>query len=279
MKAWRNVGIAAMTGCLIGVVSCEGDDKQSGPSADAASDSSAQTCNGTVCTAPTGAEFNQVTTCCLSGGGCGLEAPFVSQCLAPSQPGAFDITCVPFTPPRGEQMDGCCGPNGCGALNPFMGCISNTDLGREAVACNYDPTNDCRAVAEIPCDGAEDCAAGEHCCAKSANAGYVEFGCFASCTALAANAGDATWVELCHDGDTCEDAAMSCHASSSLPSSLARCSLTGRLSAPAGSANPGEVHCGTDVCGSGEKCCLRDPYPAYCTPTTTECRCHPTDGG
>ena len=113
----------------------------------------APACDRTACTAPIGAKSANVETCCMGDGSCGLTSPTVGDtCLAPSQPGRADEACAPFEDPKAGRLDGCCGPSGCGALNPWIGCIANADLGLGEVSCAYDPTNDCTTLTAVGCD-------------------------------------------------------------------------------------------------------------------------------
>lgn len=233
------------------------------------------TCGSQMCTAPTGASFSNVTPCCQDSGECGLNWSISPECLAPSLPGTSDPTCVSFAPPTGMTLEGCCGPSGCGAINPFMGCVPNSVLGRPDVACMYDPTNDCSQLTEVTCDGAEDCPSGQQCCTRFAGNGFTDFGCYDSCAALNADAGSADWRQLCHAGDTCEDPTYTCTTSVYLPTFLTRCYNMGTAADTTLSSAADEINCGAQTCGSGEKCCLRDPYEPFCAPATDDCKCHP----
>jgi hypothetical protein len=142
----------------------------------------------------------------------------------------------------------------------------------------------CTMSVGTTCDGPEDCPSGQRCCGKWEQQ-YTEFGCFASCDALTGDAmpgpggGGALWFDLCHPGDTCEVMGAECLTSPMyLPSSLSRCYDPGSGSAPNASLGKGagQVNCGTDVCGAGEKCCLRGPMlDPYCAPTSATCSCTP----
>ena len=140
----------------------------------------------------------------------------------------------------------------------------------------------CELSVGLSCDGAEDCPAGQRCCGKWDNE-YMEFGCFASCLAQQGDAqpgpgGGPLWLELCHAGDTCEDSTTECLTSDYLPSSLSRCFDQGMPPDPNLGRAAGQLNCGTDVCGSGEKCCLREPLDTpYCAPTSATCECNPSD--
>jgi len=60
-----------------------------------------------------------------------------------------------------------------------------------------------------------------------------------------------------------------------LPLSFSRCYTMGDMPNAALGKKAGEVNCGTDVCGTGEKCCLRGLEPPYCAPTAATCECNP----
>jgi hypothetical protein len=136
----------------------------------------------------------------------------------------------------------------------------------------------CLAVSTA-CDGAEDCGAGQRCCARfegqPPSGRYVEFGCFDSCNAAGDDGGGAgTWLELCHAGDTCEDAALICTTSDFLPSSLARCfDVDAAAPDPGLSKTADAINCGTEVCGTGEQCCIRQPLEPYCALASEACQC------
>ena len=49
-----------------------------------------------------------------------------------------------------------------------------------------------------------------------------------------------------------------------------------------GSTAAGEINCGENVCGSGEKCCISVPGLAVCVPESQSCTCvttEPDDAG
>ena len=239
-------------------------------------------CGGQMCGTPIGAEIADVTTCCMDDESCGLTSPTINgTCLAPSQPGRADPSCAGFDDPRAGYQDGCCGPSGCGALNPWIGCIGNADLGRATVACEYDPTNTCDVLAAVTCDGAEDCPSGEICCGRYDGANFVEFGCFSSCGDMpATGSNDAAWRQICHAADTCENPMDTCTTSQALPPTLTRCiSGFGSPADPATDSSAGRINCGSTLCEVGEQCCLREPGGAYCAPSGTRCRCQTPDSG
>jgi hypothetical protein len=143
----------------------------------------------------------------------------------------------------------------------------------------------CTTAVGVTCDGPEDCPAGQRCCGKYQQQ-YVEFGCFDSCIAQQGDAqpalgGGALWFDLCHPGDACEDSTAQCLTSAYLPKSLSRClpaSLMGMAMGGPPNATLGkgkdQVNCGTDVCGTGEKCCIRGATLApYCAPSGATCDC------
>jgi hypothetical protein len=144
----------------------------------------------------------------------------------------------------------------------------------------------CTSSVGTACDGPEDCPSGQRCCGKWEQE-YTEFGCYASCDALTGDAmpgpggGGALWFDLCHPGDTCEVMGAECLTSPMyLPPSLSRCYDPGSGSAPNASLGrgAGQVNCGSDVCGAGEKCCLRGPMlDPYCAPSSATCSCTPPE--
>jgi hypothetical protein len=257
------------------VASCSSDTKPAVGQKDAARDGGAgTTCGGTPCSLPEGAGIERIATCCTDDGKCGLKLPFASQCLPANLPSQPNAACASFQPDGGNPLVGCCGQTGCGALDPFVGCVPNDALGRAAVSCKYDPNNDCTTVAAIVCDGAEDCPSGQHCCGRFSNSDYVQFGCFDACSNAPTNGAD-QWLELCHAGDTCEGTGNTCKLSQYLPAPLSRCFSMG-TDAPAGAnAEAGKVNCGSNLCGTGEKCCLRKPHDPYCAPASADCECKP----
>jgi len=243
------------------------------------------TCGGEKCTLPIGGGIERLKTCCTDSGGCGLKLPNVDKCLPrdlPGSPLAPECPASTFTTPGGDVLAKCCGPNGCGALDPFLGCVPNPDLGGKAQACTYDPTNDCSALVGVSCDGSEDCPQGKRCCGKLQGTGYVEFGCFDSCAALSDGGSPFRWLELCHPAEGCENPSFTCRGSSILPPPLTRCDAFGGSDPdPNADTSAGHVNCGQSVCGADEKCCIRSPHAPYCAKTSEPCECHPQslDGG
>jgi hypothetical protein len=250
-----------------------------------AAGSTSVTCGGTACTLSVTAGFEQLKACCTDAGGCGLKMPNIAKCLPANMPGTPSADCpLPtFAIPGGNVLPGCCGPSGCGALDSVLGCIPNSEIGAPAAACTYDPTNDCTALTGVTCDGAEDCPSGQRCCAKlQGGSSYVEFGCFDSCTALADGGVSFVWKELCHAGDTCEGTGFNCLTSTILPPPIARCDNNPVGTDPSATSDKSANHvaCGSNVCGAGEKCCVRSPHAPYCAKESEPCECHPlTDGG
>jgi len=154
----------------------------------------------------------------------------------------------------------------------------------------------CTVAVGTPCDDKEDCPNGQLCCGKYQQ-GYVEFGCYDSCLALAGDAGGGLggfggplWFELCNPKDTCEDTTAQCLTSPYLPSPLTRC-LPAQLMGMAMGGTPdatfshdkNAINCGTSVCGADEECCVRQPLEPYCAPKGAACDCNggapKADGG
>jgi hypothetical protein len=71
---------------------------------------------------------------------------------------------------------------------------------------------------EIRCDGSEDCPGGETCCGlfDQMNQSYTELSCQPSC-------GGPNELEICHDGDPCQDPGYTCSNSQYLPEYIFRC--------------------------------------------------------
>ena len=137
-------------------------------------------------------------------------------------------------------------------------------------------TGTCTTAVAVACDGPEDCPTGKLCCGKW-DQEYVQFGCFTSCQAQLADAGGARWFDLCHPGgQACEDPTQQCLNSTYLPTSLARCYTSGDPPPATLGTAAGKVNCGANVCGTGEKCCLRGTLDPYCTPSGTACSCTAT---
>jgi len=248
----------------------------------------AVTCGSTQCEPRAGIGIEKITQCCTDSNECGFQFPGATKCLLADQPGNTATACGSYTPPDvpSLRLDGCCGPQGCGKLDAFVGCIVNTDLGLPAQACTYDPTNDCSPSPEgIPCDGTEDCPTGKHCCSAIGGGGPSQTGCYDSCLALDTANTNMAWRELCHAGDKCEDPTYDCRTSQNLPPWLYRC-YTG-LGQPAGTGldtTAGKVNCGANlVCDNGQKCCSAVSASTgptlYCAGPNDECKCHLGDAG
>jgi hypothetical protein len=143
----------------------------------------------------------------------------------------------------------------------------------------------CTLAVGTSCDGKEDCPSGQRCCGKYDQTGYTEFGCFASCAALAGDAGGAgfgsgpLWFELCNPKDGCEDTTATCSTSRYLPGSLSRCLPSQIMGATSGTPDAtlkhdkDAVNCGKSVCGATEQCCVRQPLEPYCAPKGATCDC------
>jgi hypothetical protein len=280
---------AAPYGCSSETKLRAGDPDASTPAESGAPDSGGLSCGGASCEPPPGIGIERITQCCTDSGGCGLQFPGAIKCLEADQVGNAASACGSYTVPDvpNLRLDGCCGPQGCGKLDAFLGCIVNTDLGLPAATCTYDPTNDCSPpIADIPCDGSEDCPTGQRCCSAIGGGGPSQTGCYDSCVALDTGNMNAAWRELCHTSDQCEDPTFECRTSQNLPSWLFRC-VTG-LGQPAATnldTSAGRVNCGTNlVCANGQKCCAgvsASTGPTlYCAEPNEGCLCHgPGDGG
>ncbi|HEX7671299.1 MAG TPA: hypothetical protein VF395_17010, partial [Polyangiaceae bacterium] len=94
------------------------------------------------------------------------------------------------------------------------------------------------------------------------------------CAAQQVDAGQALWFDLCHPGDACEDPTATCLTSTYLPASLSRCYNTGNPPDTKLGKGKGEINCGGEVCGAGEKCCMRGvTLTPYCAPSGAACEC------
>jgi len=254
------------------------------PAADGAP--SMRTCGSTACEPKAGIGIEKITECCTDSDECGFQFPGATKCLPADVPGNTSSACGNYTVPDVPNLvlTGCCSAQGCGKLDPFLGCIVNTDLGLPAQSCTYDPTNDCSSIEGISCDGSEDCPTGQRCCASLQN-GPTQTGCYDSCVALDTANSNAFWRELCHTTDQCEDPTFECTTSGSLPTWLFRCvAMMGRPAATNLNMSAGSVNCGPNlVCGNGQKCCAAQSASTgatlYCADPNAECKCHPSDGG
>lgn len=256
-----------------------GDGSNANGTPEPSPDAKALRCGGDRCAdtpaslAPLGA-----APCCTDDDRCGVEtllAPGV--CLAAGAPGGAEPSCPSFTIAGSSTWAGCCTAQGeCGALDldGGLGCVANGNLMSVEQSCDYDPRNTCTRITEIACDGAEDCTRGRMCCGHFDGAGYLRFSCVDSCAKREARTGE-IWSEACHPGDTCETAGFECLANPGyLPDSLYRCRDSGTTPRNAGSTTKGEINCGSDVCGSGQKCCVSSPgLVAHCAPADVPCPC------
>ena len=93
----------------------------------------AVTCGGATCLR--GTSSVQSTACCTDSDECGLRTVLSSKCLPKNERGGVDNRCAPLDIQGKVTLPGCCSPAGCGAYATFdqIGCISNPDLGLEAV--------------------------------------------------------------------------------------------------------------------------------------------------
>lgn len=227
--------------------------------------------------------------CCLPSGGCGLTARTLSlPCLAPRGPGTVDLACPTHRLVDGTVVQGCCAPSGqCGLYDRFgeLGCFPDSDSDSDAsaetgVACVYVPDASCRRVIEVTCRGQEDCEKGQSCCARTAHDGFDAYGCFASCN-VQSEATSELWLEICRNDASCSDPGSVCSSEQGLPPTIGRCRLRapllaeGGASVDAGAPPQTGPLCGMNDCGTGEKCCLRDPAEPYCAPSGTRCQCAP----
>ena len=161
---------------------------------------------------------------------------------------------------------------------------SGGSSGRGGGTSDASDAGSCTVAVATACDGPEDCPTGQRCCGKW-DEEYVEFGCYASCIAQTGDSGAGPgggplWFDMCHPGDACEDSTAMCLTSPYLPTSFSRCYDSGDPPNPALGNAANQVNCGTDVCTSGEKCCLRgSTLEPYCAPTSATCACDPPDPG
>ncbi|HMJ10797.1 MAG TPA: hypothetical protein VK524_05290 [Polyangiaceae bacterium] len=238
-------------------------------------------CGDTVCppVSSTAAEF--VEACCTQGSNkCGLVTPLGDSCMELNQPGSLDPTCPAAVIAEGFSLRGCCRTNGvCGVSTAQigLGCIDLPVDGRAPASCTYDPTNTCTALAEVPCDGPEDCSGGQVCCGRYNGGPYDRFECRTSCES--ADSGVTQWFEMCHPGQTCTIAGYTCRTSQFLPSYLYRCYTDGTEAVTPGNTAASQVNCGSEPCAAGQSCCWRAPGEPYCV-QAGQCRCNqPSDGG
>lgn len=241
-------------------------------------------CGSETCAVDPGGAMLGVTACCTDDDACGQETPLApGTCLPLDQPGGIDPGCPTYDVMSFTTWYGCCTPAGeCGALAAgSLGCIPNSTLMAPDQSCTYDPNNTCERLFEVTCDGAEDCGSGQKCCAQY-DGGYRTTVCADDCAAEEMEQGG-TWSALCHPGDTCETPEgmaeyMCLQNTDFLPDYLFRCRDTGTTPEQTGSTAAGEINCGEDVCGSGEKCCISVPGLPVCVPSSQDCRCTPEGG-
>jgi hypothetical protein len=237
-----------------------------------------------------GIGIEKITQCCTDSDECGLMFPNATKCLPRDIPGNLSSACgnYPVADVPNLVLAGCCGTEGCGKLDSFIGCIENTVLGLPAQTCTYDPSNDCSYVEGVGCDGSEDCPTAQRCCSLLVDGHLSQTGCHDSCAALPAPSGNAFWRELCHPGVPCEDPTFECRTSSSLPQPawLFRCAAPtmGQPAATNLDSSAGVVNCGQNlVCRNGQKCCAAQSSSTgavvYCADANVECKCRPPDGG
>jgi hypothetical protein len=256
-------------------------------SAGSAGAASVLKCGSTDCEPKAGIGIEKITRCCTDNNECGFQFPGATKCLPGDQVGTLSAACGNYTVPDvpNLRLSGCCGPQGCGKLDAFLGCIVNTDLGLAAQSCAYDPSNDCSYIESVGCDGSEDCPTGQRCCSALADGNVSRTGCYDSCSALITSEQTANWRELCHTTAECEDPTFECRTSQSLPPWLFRCfSGLGNPAATTFDTSAGSVNCGANlVCKNGQKCCLGQSAStgqvSYCVDQNAECKCHPPDGG
>ena len=294
MKLLSKLGALFALACVAVPFGCSNDTAAtntkdgSSPKDSSSPDGGGLTCGATKCPPRMGIGIERITQCCTDKNECGLMFPGAKSCLLPDAPGVLSRPCGDYAvPDQTLTLTGCCGPNGCGKNDAFLGCIVNTDLGLPAQACTYDPTNTCQSAEEIPCDGPEDCPTGKHCCTDLGGGGPTKTACYDSCVALLADASTTpgTWRELCHAGDTCEDSTFQCRTSQFLPSWLTRCNVSGmgNLAPTNLDTSANRVNCGAGICAAGQKCCAVQPASgqpiAYCADKSADCKCHPPDGG
>jgi hypothetical protein len=261
------------------------------------------TCGETVCSEPNQSEVLGEIACCLPSGECGIRTPLLgNRCSTKAQPGGVDPKCASVTMPNGAVAQGCCSPGGrCGYYDRFgeLGCIvaDGSDAG---VRCEYDPDNMCRSVVAVPCDGPEDCGAGNVCCARSNYGLYDLYGCFKSCES-AETTDRGIWLEVCHSRDDCRDSSDTCEPTAGLAPALSICYPSGSVQIPdadAARSNDGGgldasvastdaglspdaisstgdegVACGVLRCPTGRMCCVLSPGESYCARHADGCSC------
>lgn len=225
--------------------------------------------------------------CCLADDTCGIRAGVLSTvCATKHAAGGIDLACPTRSLPGAVTLQGCCRPEGrCGVMDPAgeLGCVSE---GSDASTCEFHADNDCTSIVELPCDGPEDCAAGQVCCGRAQSDHFDRFGCFASCAGIV-DGQSGVWFEICQPGRPCLDPHLECRQAPELPPFLAHCRdpepppvAHGDASARDASFDADASHqadgsgadvveparrprpvlgatCGAVHCSPGEKCCLR----------------------
>ena len=277
-------------------------------------------CGGDACTISAGAAMLGTTACCAEDDACGgMMSVLSTTCLALGAQGNLDQTCPDVSLAAGAftlGFPGCCTPSGvCGALDSSaggFGCIPNDALafgvdGGVGQSCTYDPTATCTSIMAAYCDGPEDCPGDQQCCGQFGGGGYASFTCEDSCVELAQQG--EVWSEICHPGQECDqplptDGGMpggqmpallpdgglvpyECRVGTMyLPEFWPRCRDTGTEPTEAGSTAAGEINCGEDVCGAGQKCCyaleesqMASQGVAHCAPADAPCTCSGSGGG
>jgi len=136
------------------------------------------------------------------------------------------------------------------------------------------------------CDGPEDCAVGDACCARfePTVVSYTAIECADSCDFQRT-------FPLCHAGDVCTaDGQFECRTSLLIPNDfIGICAPKSPLARdPTGEAVKDKIDCGADQCVVGqEQCCLREgfnlkrvrpvKYEPYCAPIGEPCDCSDVD--
>jgi hypothetical protein len=144
------------------------------------------------------------------------------------------------------------------------------------------PDSVCALSVGATCDGSEDCAQGESCCATFDPLlfRYESIVCEDDCNG-------SNEFTVCHPGEPCASAGEVCRASLIIPHDFIGVCAAPQSGVPPlmGTASAGEVACGADRCAVGsEQCCLRarydfqamsiDPLEPYCAALDAACRCN-----
>jgi hypothetical protein len=156
------------------------------------------------------------------------------------------------------------------------------DGGRQAPVVRPLPDSVCALSVGARCDGSEDCAQGESCCATFDPFlfRYTSIACQADC-------GGNNEFTVCHPGEACTSAGEVCRASLIIPHDFIGVCAAPQAGVPplTGTALAGEVECGAARCAVGsEKCCLRarydfqamsiDALEPYCAEIDANCTCN-----